>query len=434
MQVENLLKKLYEASIEAANPAAMVAACANNILSTHAHFGFRRTVLVAAGKAAPAMAEALLQSTGGIVDRGLVITKHGYMEGYDFSFYKKIETMEAGHPIPDENSLQAGAKALALVREEQAEDTLIIMLISGGGSSLMCAPAGEIKFEEKQEVFDKLLTCGADISEMNTVRKHLSALKGGMLMQEAGQSKVISLIVSDVPGDDVSLIASGPTVADPSTATDALAVLTKYAITPPATVLAHLLSVQRGLTPDTPDEDSTVFERTENLVILNNHTALEGALNRAHAFSLNAVILDDPVTGDVGQAALLLAAKAAAKLKSDNLPICLISGGETTVKVTGDGKGGRNMELALRFAMELEGLAGITMLSAGTDGIDGPTDAAGAIVSTSTVPGARNKGIEPEFYLRQNNSYNFFKDTGGLFITGPTGTNVMDIQFIIVGA
>jgi glycerate-2-kinase len=434
MQVRSTLEKLFEAAINAADPAAHVSTYANHILSSHAHYGFSRTVMLAAGKAAPSMASALLDSTGGIVDRGLVITSPGSIEGYDFSTYPGIEAIEAAHPVPDESSLMAAGKALEMLYETQSDDTLVICLLSGGASSLLSAPAKAVLFEEKQSVLGNLLNSGADIFEINTVRKHLSAVKGGRLAEALYPSMVISLIVSDVPGDDISTIASGPTAPDPTTATDALAVLDKYCITPPATVLQQILSEQRGIIDSTPDGDSHVFERAENIVILNNQTALEGALRQAEAFSLNAEILEEQVSGDVAKAAVLMAAKSAERLKSGSLPVCLISGGETTLSVKGTGKGGRNMELALMFAIELEDLSCITVLSAGTYGSDGPTDAAGAIVDTNTVREALASGIDAEACLSNNDSYNFFRKAGGLLVTGPTGTNVMDIQLIFVGA
>jgi len=434
VQVKNILEKLYDAAIKAADPSAQVKAYANNVLSSHAHFGFRRTVLLAVGKAAPSMARALLESTGGIVDRGLVITTRGSLKGYDFSASPAIETIEAAHPLPDQSSLMASGKALEMLYETQAEDTLAICLLSGGASSLLSAPARGVLLDEKNSIIRALLYSGADIVEINTVRKHLSAVKGGRLAEAAYPSMVMSLIVSDVLGDDISVIASGPTAPDPTSASDALAVLDKYGISPPATVLQQLLSEQRGIVSRTPIANDPVFERTENIVILNNRDALEGVLKQAETFSLNAEILEEPVTGDVGKAAVLLAARSAERLKSGNLPVCLISGGETTVNVKGRGQGGRNMELALRFALELEDLSGITMLSAGTDGIDGPTDAAGAIVDTNTVREALESGLDAKAYLDNNDSYNFFRRSRGLFVPGPTGTNVMDIQFVIIGA
>lgn len=434
MQVKNILEKLYDAAIKAADPAAQVKAYANNILSSHAHFGFRRTVLLAVGKAAPSMAMALLESTGGIVDRGLVITSRGSLKGHDFSASPGIEAIESAHPLPDQSSLMASGKALEMLYETQAEDTLVICLLSGGASSLLSAPAKGVLFDEKNNIIKTLLYSGADIMETNTVRKHLSAVKGGRLAEAAYPSMVMSLIVSDVQGDDISVIASGPTAPDPTSASDALAVLDKYGISPPATVLQQLLSEQRGIVSRTPIANDPVFERTENIVILNNRDALEGVLKQAEAFSLNAEILDEPVMGDVGKAAVLMAARSAERLKSGNLPVCLISGGETTVNVNGKGQGGRNMELALRFALELDDLSGITMLSAGTDGIDGPTEAAGAIVDTNTVREALESGLDAKTYIDNNDSYNYFRRTRGLFITGPTGTNVMDVQFVIIGA
>jgi hydroxypyruvate reductase/glycerate 2-kinase len=313
---------------------------------------------------------------------------------------------------------------------------LIVTLISGGGSALLVAPQDGISLADKQRTTSLLLNAGADIGELNTVRKHLSRVKGGRLAEAAFPATVVSLILSDVIGDRLDVIASGPTAADPTTFGEALGILERYRLSeevpPPAMEL--LRRGNRGDSPETPKAGSPFLDRVENIIVGSNRQALEAAARAALELGFTVEILSAELSGEAREVGRQLAHQAltAARSKNGNAGLCLLSGGETTVTVRGQGKGGRNMELALAFAIEIEGQPGITLLSAGTDGTDGPTDAAGAIVDGKTVARAREKGLDPREYLDNNDSYTFFKTCGGLFITGATGTNVMDLQIVLI--
>ncbi|MDI6733028.1 MAG: glycerate kinase [Planctomycetota bacterium] len=343
--------------------------------------------------------------------------------------------IEAGHPVPDGNGLKGTAEIIKLLKAAD-ENTLIVCLISGGGSALLVAPCEGITFSEKQKVTELLLKAGADIFELNTVRKHISKVKGGRLAEIAYPTRVISLILSDVIGDRLDVIASGPTSPDTTTYRDALRVLEKFQLIEkvPKNVIDVLNRGVNSLIPETPKEGNIIFDHVENIIIGSNKIALSAAKEKAEVLGYNAIILSSEISGEAREVGRWLAQTAIdiQKDKHYRKPICLISGGETTVTVKGTGTGGRNMELALSFAIEIEGTNGINLLSAGTDGTDGPTDAAGAIIDGKTVKKARAAGINPEKYLDNNDSYNFFKETDELFITGPTGTNVMDIQIVLI--
>jgi glycerate-2-kinase len=371
-------------------------------------------------------------SFGDMIDDGAIITSYGH--GVDHGL-KKIRVREAGHPIPDENGIR-GTEEIIRLAEAADERTLAVVLISGGGSALFVSPCDGISLAEKQEMTSLLLKAGADIREMNTVRKHLSRVKGGRLAEILHPATAFSLILSDVIGDHLDVIASGPTSPDPSTYGDALAVIKKYGLMElaPGAVVKLLADGANGVHPETPKEGSPVFRKVEILIIGSNRLALEAARMKAEKLGFEAEIIGLEISGEAREAGRLIARRAlAAKTgRVGGPPLCLISGGETTVTVTGSGKGGRNMELALAFAMEVERTPGVTLLSAGTDGIDGPTDAAGAIVDGATAKAARGHGLNPENYLADNDSYNFFRKAGGLLVTGPTGTNVMDIQIAVI--
>jgi glycerate-2-kinase len=312
------------------------------------------------------------------------------------------------------------------------ERTLILCLISGGGSALLVEPYEGISLREKQKVTNLLLKSGATINELNTVRKHLSMVKGGRLAGIAYPASIISLIVSDVVGDSLDVIASGPTAPDSSTYSDALAVLGKCQLTDqmPAKALSILERGARGEIPETPKEGDDIFTAVQNIVVASNRGALLAAKRKAEELGFQTSIISSTLQGEARDAARSLAHRACtAEL---NRPFCLLSGGETTVTVRGSGLGGRNTELALAFALEIEGESGVTLLSAGTDGTDGPTDAAGAVVDSHTIGRARTINLDAKAYLDSNDSYSFFHKTGELLITGPTGTNVMDIQIILV--
>ncbi len=368
---------------------------------------------------------------------GVVLTKYGHAEGAVLP--GSVELHEAGHPIPDQAGQLAAQRVLGLLAGAD-ERTLVLFLISGGGSALLAAPAEGVSLADKQDVTDRLLKAGASIDELNTVRKHLSRVKGGRLARAAYPAVGISLILSDVIGDRLDVIASGPTSPDPSTYADAIGVLEKYGLTKsvPASVMKMLSEGAAGNIPETPKDGEALFGNFENIIIAGNEKAAGAAQLRATELGFNAVVVSTKVQGEASKVAGWYAARAQQTQKmllmKGAQDLCLIFGGETTVKVKGNGLGGRNTELALAFAIAVEGMEGITLLSAGTDGTDGPTDAAGATVNGATVKTARTKGLDPEAYLDRNDSYNFFKETGELVITGPTGTNVMDLQIILIEA
>lgn len=416
---------IFKAAISAVDPGELVQAHADKIRSIYDAGGYKRLLVIGAGKAAATMAAAVERSLGDIIESGVVITKFGHAEGYNSD---RIKLYEAAHPVPDINGLKATEEILKLV-ERADRQTILVCLLSGGGSSLLVAPCSGIGLKEKQQVTDALLKAGADINELNTVRKHLSAVKGGRLARTAYPARLVSLIISDVIGDRLDVIASGPTAPDGSTFRDAMDVLDKYSIKQSRGVQDVIEKGVRGEIEDNPKEGDKSLTDAQNIIIGSNRMALDAARAKAENLGFHAEILTDTLTGEAKVAARWLAGEC---LKRKNRPGCLISGGETTVTVTGAGKGGRNMELALAFAIEMRGLEGVTLLSAGTDGTDGPTNAAGAVVDGGTVERALRLDLNPEEYLTNNDSYNYFKRAGGLMVTGPTGTNVMDVQIILL--
>lgn len=419
-------RDIFMDALRAADPCEAVKSHAGRVLSAYERGGFRRLIVAGFGKASPEMARAIHEAMGEKIEAGIAITKYG--AGGGKTEIGNIRVREAGHPVPDANGLKATEELKQLV-EGADKDTMVVCLISGGGSALLTSPHSDISLSEKQEITRLLLNSGADINEQNAVRKHLSAVKGGNLTRLAWPARVISLIISDVIGDKLDVIASGPTAPDDATYEDALEVLNKYAITKPENVLRLLKRGVAGEVPETPKSGDRIFERVENIIVANNRSALIKAKQRAVELGYPAEVITDTLKGDIKEAGRFLLAEVQRHSKH---PVCLISGGETTVVVKGRGTGGRNMHLALFFAMSIEGKEGITLLSAGTDGTDGPTDAAGAVVDGNTVPSARAMGITPEEYFEDDNSYNFFKRTGDILITGPTGTNVMDIQVLLL--
>jgi glycerate 2-kinase len=429
---EKALEEIFRAAVQAVDPYALV----RDYLKRHrALFPadlFRTVYVVGFGKASCPMAAAAAEMSSPIIDQGIALTKYGHCAGHKF---KRIRVHEAGHPLPDENGVRATNEILGLLKKADA-DSLVICLISGGGSALLVSPCEGISLADKQAITDLLLRSGANIQELNTVRKHLSGVKGGRLAELAYPARTISLIISDVMGDSLDVIASGPTSPDATTFAEALAIVKRYGLfeSAPGTVLEVLDKGARGLLPETPKQGDKIFERVSNVIIGNNGRALHAAREKAAFLGFQAEIVSDAVSGEAGVVGRDLAGKAK-QMKSEkrsSQPVCLISGGETTVTVSGKGRGGRNMELALAFAAEIEGIAGIRLLSAGTDGTDGPTDAAGAMVDGSTANRGRKTGADVMEYLANNDSYTFFKKTGGLLITGPTGTNVMDIQVLAI--
>ncbi|HEX3034090.1 MAG TPA: glycerate kinase [Thermodesulfobacteriota bacterium] len=387
--------------------------------------------VIGMGKAAAAMAQAVEEILGNRLNGGVVNVKYGHALPLNV-----IKVNEAGHPVPDRAGLKGTEEIIDLLQKTGERD-LVICLISGGGSALLPCPAEGLTLEDKQGVTKLLLECGARIHEINAVRKHISRVKGGKLARLACPSTLISLILSDVIGDNLDTIASGPTVPDESTYTDCLNILKKYGIKEkvPGTVLKVLAGESRGELEETPKADDPAFRRTQNVVIGSNILAVKAARQKAHELGYNTLILSSFIEGETKDVAKVHTAIAKEILSSGNpieKPACIISGGETTVTVRGKGLGGRNQEFALASAIDIDGLEGTMILSGGTDGTDGPTDAAGALANTTTVRRASSMGLEAELYLDNNDSYNFFKPLGDLIITGPTRTNVMDLRLVLV--
>jgi len=426
---------IFQAALRAMDPYGLVQAHAGHIATLCREESYHQLYLVSFGKAAFPMARALTEAVDGILSRGVLITKDGHAPASGLP--EKIAVYEAAHPVPDLRGVLATEKAMALVREADRE-TLVVCLISGGGSALLVAPHAGIDLGEKQVVTQLLLRAGADIGEMNTVRKHLSRIKGGRLAELAYPARVVSLILSDVIGDPLDVIASGPTAPDETTFQDALAVLDRYRLKDriPDKALDILTRGARGEIPETPKERNPLFDRVENIIIGSNREALQVAEKEALARGYATVVLSSELKGEAREVGNWLAGQAVAAYRASGptarRKICLIAGGETTVTVTGKGLGGRNTELALAFAREIKGMEGITLLSAGTDGTDGPTDAAGAIVDGGTMDRGEASGLDVAACLAENDSYHFLEKTRDLLITGPTGTNVMDLQIILL--
>ncbi len=380
----------------------------------------QRIVVIAAGKAAAAMALETEKILGERITKGLVVTK--YDHGLPLRYFT---TIEAAHPVPDENSVTAGKEVVSLLQDTDPND-VVLLLISGGASSLLADHPPGVSLEDLQQVFTLLLHCGAAIDEMNTVRKHLSRIKGGQLVRYT-EAPVFSLVLSDVPGDDLSVIASGLTVADDSSFEDTSAVLEKYGLTEKLPEKAREW-IERGLRfeiPDTPVTGDPVFDKVKNVLVATNDIALEAAAAKAREIGYRAKILSPPLAGD----AETQAGRFVSELKDSPAGTCLLWGGEPTVVVKGSGKGGRNQQFALAAlaVMQDKGFENTTVLSGGTDGTDGPTDAAGAISDVDVAYQSLQNNLNIQTYLDNNDAYTFFGQTGGLVITGPTQTNVMDI-------
>ena len=388
--------------------------------------------VVGCGKAAAPMAAAVEEILGDRISRGIVVTKYGHVQPT-----ATIRVHEAGHPVPDDAGM-AGAQAILDHVQGLTPEDLVLVLISGGGSALTPAPVTGISLTEKQVLTKALLACGADIREINTLRKHVSRFKGGQLARAAQPARVVTLILSDIVGDPLDAIASGPTVPDPTTYADALAILDKYRIRGqiPGTVRSHLEAGARGKAPETPKPGESLFASVRNLIVGSNFQALEAAKDEARTLGFTPMILSSFIEGETREIARMHAALAREVQSTGNPvrpPACLISGGETTVTLRGSGKGGRNQEFVLAAALDIAGLPCTVILSAGTDGTDGPTDAAGAIADGETWARALRMGLNPRAALDTNDAYPFFEKLGDLIITGPTKTNVMDVRLVLVG-
>lgn len=391
----------------------------------------RRVRVIGAGKAGAPMAAALASILGDRIDTGAVVVKEGH-RGQEPT--GPVEILEASHPLPDPRGVEAARRIGSLVSGLEPDD-LVICLISGGGSALLVSPAEGIRLAELQELTAALLVCGAEIGEINTLRKHLERLKGGQLARLASPAQVATLVLSDVVGDPLESIASGPTAPDGGTFAQALAVVERYHLVErvPAGILEHLRRGERGEIPDTPKAEDPLFARVAHTIIGSNRLAAQAALHAAHAAGLNGLLLTTYLQGEARSAGRMLAAIARQIHASGEplpRPACLVLGGETTVTLQGQGLGGRNQELALAAVEELAGLPHILLAALATDGGDGPTDAAGAVAGGETLERARRLGLDPRAALERNDSYHFFAPLGDLLKTGPTLTNVNDLAFL----
>lgn len=434
------LEALFSAALAAVEPGVALRGHLERTGERFRREGFARLVVAGFGKAAVPMALAAEERLAGLISAGLVIAPRHDVAGSPPSAMAKgglgrIEVVLAGHPHPDSAGEAAGRRIMALARACD-EHTMLLLLVSGGGSALLSVPADGITLEEKRITAQLLMEAGADIFELNTVRKHLSAVKGGQLARLAWPAHVVSLMISDVPGDRLDMIASGPAVADPTTFNDAWAVLERFSLTlrVPRAVRLRLEQGCAGTVVETAKPGDPLFARVESVVAARNSDALFAAAAAARLLGLEVHIRVEAVAGEAREAGKHLA-REALRVRSHlraGQRVCLLSGGETTVTVLGSGRGGRNQELALSFALEIAGTPGISLLSAGTDGIDGPTDAAGAMVDGDTVSLARRAGLDPQSHLAANDAYPLLDRCGALLKTGPTGTNVMDIQVILI--
>jgi len=432
------LQAIFQAALRAVEPGAAIRRhmrCEDDRLHIADHtYDLRQydgLYVIGVGKAGAAMARAMEELLGDRLRGGHVIVKYGHGGPV-----KRVILHEAGHPIPDEAGVRATHTVIDFVSTRGPRD-LVLGLLSGGGSALSPAPIEGITLAEKQEVTRLLLACGATIHEINAVRKHISQIKGGQLARLACPATLIALVLSDVVGDALDVIASGPTVPDTSTFADCQEILRKYRLfdTIPVSIRRHLEAGLSGTVPETPKPGDAVFDRTQTVIIGRNLQALEAAGREATALGYQTLILSSAIEGETREVAKVHAGIAKEVLASEHpiaAPACILSGGETTVTLRGEGKGGRNQEFALALALNIDNMAGIAALSAGTDGTDGPTDAAGAVVDWTTCTRAAQQGLQPRQALEHNDAYPFFSRLGDLLITGPTHTNVMDVRIMLV--
>jgi glycerate 2-kinase len=392
---------------------------------------FKNIYVLGAGKAGASMAKAIEDILGERISKGIITVKYGHLEKLH-----KIKTYEGGHPVPDKNGYR-GAQEIFRLASTADKNTLVICLISGGGSALMPLPVDGVTLQDKQQTTKVLLSCGATIHEINAVRKHLSRIKGGGLARVVHPATLITLILSDVVGDDLDSIASGPCVCDSKTFADCQAIFAKYSIENeiPASVLQHIKLGLAGKVPETAKVGQGIFDTAQNVIVGGNFKALLKAKDKADEQGYNTLLLSSMIEGetrDVAANHIAIAREIEQHGHPVQKPACLLSGGETTVTIKGRGKGGRNQEFVLAAALKMTGMENIVVLSAGTDGSDGPTDAAGAIADQSSLQRAALKELDPQKYLENNDSYHFFDQLDDLYKTGPTNTNVMDLRIILI--
>ncbi len=431
-------RTIFQAALEAADPGQCVLDSIHingpTLSINNLNFSLdqiSKIVVIGAGKATPAMAAATESILGNRIAAGTINTKYGHSQSLEF-----IQTTECGHPIPDQVGVDATERLLNLV-DPLDKNALVIGLFSGGGSALLPAPAPPITLAEKQHTTQLLLECGATIGQVNTIRKHLSAVKGGLLARRIFPATVVSLLISDVIGDHLDTIASGPTYPDSSTFADAIALVKHFELETklPTAAYQRLTAGAQGSIPDTPNATEACFTCSHSHIIGNNTLSIEAAVAKARQLGYHPLVLSSRIAGEAQDVAQMHAA-IAQQVRIANQPIatpaCIISGGETTVTLKNNGKGGRNQEFALAAALAIDGWENITILSGGTDGTDGPTDAAGAIVDGQTITRAKAQKKDANDHLLRHDSYTFFKALDDLLITGPTGTNVMDLHLLLV--
>lgn len=393
---------------------------------------YNRIIVVGGGKASGRMAEALEERLRDRIGSGILNVPKGTARNFKT---KTIKLNEAQHPLPDEGGLKGVKEMMELLRNAD-DKTLVIVLLSGGGSALLPSPQDGISLEEKQQTTTLLLKCGATIEEINVIRKHISKIKGGRLAASIYPATTLCLILSDVVGDPLPSIASGPTVPDPSTFSDALEILQHYGIWEkiPQSVRKYISDGLANKNPESPKPGDIRFSKVHNIVLGSNRVALEAAEKRVKELGLNSLILSSFIEGEARHVGTVFSALGREMLTCNrplSKPGALLAGGETTVTVVGSGKGGRNQEFALSASLKLAGLKGIVIASMGTDGLDGSSDVAGAVVDGSTLRRAKDMGIEPVGFLKNNDSYNFFKVLNDTILTGPTGTNVNDVMVVV---
>ena len=418
MDPHKFLKSLFEIAVAKAQPGECVPQYLSKLDFTE------RTLVFGAGKASAAMAQAVEQYTSATLE-GLVITRYGYAVEC-----QQIKIVEAGHPVPDKQGMRA-AESILKTASGLTEKDSVLCLISGGGSSLLSLPAPGLSLNDKKGITYKLLKCGATIHEINCVRKHLSAIKGGRLALACSPAHLLTLTISDVPCDDLSVIASGPTVADPSTFEDALRILSKYDISEPKSVLKHLENAD----DETPKPGDTRLQNVENYLIATPKQSLQAASRAVSEAGIKPLILGENLEGESRDVAKIHAETALQIQKNGNplsTPTVILSGGETSVTVKGSGRGGPNTEFTLSLLQELRGQDGIWAIACDTDGIDGTEDNAGAFISPESFKKSEKLGLDPADYLSNNDSYSFFHELGDLVSPGPTMTNVNDFRAILV--
>lgn len=437
-QMRNDVEKIFYSGLRAVDPGLAVKRYCrrenNHLFIADLRYDlseYKNIFVIGAGKATAPMAAEIENILGDRITNGIINVKYEHT-----AKLRHIKLIEAGHPVPDKNGQQGAAAIIDLVNNAGRND-LVLCLISGGGSALLPLPFPGLTLKDKQDTIKILLSCGAAIHEINALRKHISMIKGGRLAQAAHPASLVSLILSDVVGDNLDVIASGPTVPDSSSFDDCITIIDKYNIRKklPKPVAKHIKNGISGMVPETPKTGDPVFEKAQNIIIGSNIEAIMAAKQKSENLGYNTIVLSSMIEGDTTHVAHVHSAIAREIIQTGNpipSPACILSGGETTVTIKGKGLGGRNQEFALVAAMDIAGAENIVILSGGTDGTDGPTDAAGAVADTNTLSRAMAMGLNPDHFLANNDSYHFFQKLGDLLITGPTNTNVMDLRIILV--